>query len=300
MKNNFIHSLILFLSFVAFTETKAQNCTVTIQDSLFPNYDFQLVGIATGVAPFTYNWTITGLATGSIAYQANTAGDTVLINSNDLFSNYGCINVKLCITDDVGCTTCMNDSLYTIPETAPCYAGFSYTEPSPGTIQVNFGTPIPQVIGYNSGTYTDANGISQMIDDNTGWTFTYMPTTVNPNGYTIPFCIQTNYINTPSVICIACDSIHISPVIISSLANIENELSFSVFPIPSSNQLNFQLAKSLEEGHIEILDLTGSVLIRKTFLGDNGSVDLTKLNAGAYLVRILSNKSSATKFFIKS
>lgn len=284
------------------TESRAQ-CSATIQDTLLPGFNLQLVGIATGVPPFTYTWTVTGLVTGPITYQSNSmtggAGDSIWIGANDLFGNYGCINVNLCITDSVGCNTCAGDTMLTYPDAAPCYASFSYTEVAPGTIQINLNYFVPPNVGMTMGTYTDANGNIGFLNDFAGWWFTYAPSNVDTNGYDIPLCVQTNFFYTPSVLCIFCDTIHISPIL--GVDNLEKKepMEFSVFPNPAQDYLQLTVNQNDFSGIAELYNLTGVLVRSYNLTNPSERIDLKDVENGAYLIRLTSQNVSETKFFVK-
>lgn len=295
---------ILILAFVLLlaTESRAQ-CSATIQDSLLPGFDLQLVGIATGVPPFTYTWTVSGVVTGPITYQSNSttggAGDSILINAGDLFGNYGCINVNLCITDSTGCTNCAGDTLLAFPGAAPCYSGFTYFESTPGTIQVMMNQPVPPMVGFSIGTYTDDMGNSANLSDGNNWTFTYNPTTMNPNGYDIPMCIQTYFFYTPSVFCISCDTIHVSPILgVQDLAT-ETGFDFTIFPNPTKDFLQLTVGKKDFAGVAELYNLTGTLVRSYNLTKSSEVLDLQAIENGAYLIRLSSEKATMTKFFVK-
>ena len=80
----------------------------------------------------------------------------------------------------------------------------------------------------------------------------------------------------------------------SDFANIptDPELSFEIYPNPTSDILNIKTLSSIS---VQIIDLQGRVLLAET----SNSLDVSTLQPGQYFVRITSNNGTFTKPFIK-
>lgn len=75
----------------------------------------------------------------------------------------------------------------------------------------------------------------------------------------------------------------------------EDKMSFSVFPNPATN---FLYINSEENATVEILNLQGKSL-SKSNIPSNGSVDVSVLKGGVYLVRIKTDNGVVTSKFVK-
>lgn len=87
----------------------------------------------------------------------------------------------------------------------------------------------------------------------------------------------------------------------SRLSGIETVLSeldtdvgdISVYPVPAKNTLNVSLPSADDYVRLEVIDLTGSVLIEKTNLSVNKTVlDIERLSNGIYLLKALRKDNS--------
>jgi hypothetical protein len=67
---------------------------------------------------------------------------------------------------------------------------------------------------------------------------------------------------------------------------------FKLFPNPASKVLTITTEDS---GNIEILDLTGKVVIEQKTTGKETNIDLSELNPGIYFVRVINGQSLGIK-----
>jgi hypothetical protein len=73
-----------------------------------------------------------------------------------------------------------------------------------------------------------------------------------------------------------------------------------VYPNPASNTVYFSLGdETLSRTEIKIIDLSGKTMIIKT-LDHEGSIDISSLNNGLYLIQIKTGEKVFTRKFIKS
>lgn len=82
----------------------------------------------------------------------------------------------------------------------------------------------------------------------------------------------------------------------ASLNENRAERSVRISPNPAHNYFSIS---QLNTANIEVLDLNGKVLIRKTKYQSPGQIDISTLNPGVYLVRILHNYTFETLKLIK-
>jgi len=71
--------------------------------------------------------------------------------------------------------------------------------------------------------------------------------------------------------------------------------SISVFPNPSSSQLNISASEQIEK--INIMDLTGKTI--KTIVQPNKTIDVSSLTKGMYFLQVHTEKGITSKRFIK-
>ena len=91
-----------------------------------------------------------------------------------------------------------------------------------------------------------------------------------------------------------------SSLVIGSVLAVNNKhlLQFSMFPNPSSGQVNFQLSSNVNQGHISIFDYTGKLVLEKNINTSNNSIDVAHLSSGIYIVRIQTDSKIGTKKLI--
>ncbi len=292
-------SLVLaaFFSFLFSVNAQSQ-CGVTVQDSLLPGLNLQLVGIPTGVPPFTFTWTINGGVSGTsiTPTYVSATGDTIIIANNDLFSNYGCVFFTLCIQDSTGCSNCLNDTAYT--NAINCYSAFDWIETQPGQLLITQPNPVPEFIGMTLATWTE-NGqqMSTGLMNGSG-TLTYNPSVYNANGYDVPVCVQTVFQNS-SFFCISCDTVHVSAVTPSAVSNQETILPFKIMPNPVSDVFQITVENKAEKTYCRLTDLSGRLLQTAESSDGKLTMSMSALPSGIYLVHVSSFDFSRTEKIIK-
>ncbi|MCW5908260.1 MAG: T9SS type A sorting domain-containing protein [Chitinophagales bacterium] len=280
------YTLLITIYLLSFSCTAKSQCSVLVSDSLLPGFNLQLIGTpVSGVPPFTFNWTITGTLSGPITpIHVNAGGDTVLIASNDLFANYGCIFITLCIQDSTGCSNCISDTAYTNAIT--CYSGFNWQETQPGQMIIVLTNPVPDFMGLTVVTWTE-NGNNQSAPVIGGTSsFTYTATVYDSSGYDVPVCVQTFFQNV-SFMCISCDTVHFSAVAPSGIPEKQPSF-FTLRSNTESNQLIIQLTAQHPNAMAELLDMSGRVLQRATSAEGKITMDVTDAYKGIYIVRVHS------------
>ncbi|MBK7855815.1 MAG: T9SS type A sorting domain-containing protein [Bacteroidetes bacterium] len=86
----------------------------------------------------------------------------------------------------------------------------------------------------------------------------------------------------------------------NSIAEYQNDLSFSAYPNPATDNLNLVLT-SKQPLTISIQNTLGETIIEKTNLKQNSlQLNVTALEPGIYFITIANNKKSITRKFIKA
>lgn len=292
MKNNIYSFLLGILLIIASTESIRAQCSVMVSDSLMPNFNLQLVGTPTsGIPPFTFTWTVSGGLSGNIVpIDTSLAGDTVLISSNDLFSNYGCIIITLCIQDSTGCTNCMSDTANT--NAIICYSSFNWQETQPGQMMISLNNPVPDFMGFTIVTWTDSSG-NQSAPLLGGMTlFNYTPFTYNANGYRVPVCVQT-FFNNVSYMCISCDTVQVSAVAPNGINNTAEQF-YSISANPVSDVLIIQMNDNNTNPVVDLLDMSGRLLRREQCTNGKIAMDISEIPKGIYLIKVTDKKGAHT------
>jgi hypothetical protein len=74
----------------------------------------------------------------------------------------------------------------------------------------------------------------------------------------------------------------------------------SVYPTIASNEINVQLNKSYNQVQIEVVDLTGRIVVSTNADGlTNMTLDVNSLMNGSYIVRITADGSNGVYRFVK-
>jgi photosystem II stability/assembly factor-like uncharacterized protein len=88
----------------------------------------------------------------------------------------------------------------------------------------------------------------------------------------------------------------------STLNNIQenNEnLNFSVFPNPFSEEINISLSSAGSENHITLFDISGKLIFSHQFTGNNYRMNASYLSKGVYFIKIISDNGVATMKLVK-
>lgn len=79
------------------------------------------------------------------------------------------------------------------------------------------------------------------------------------------------------------------------------KLNFSIFPSPAKDYLHIEFKNNLQnQSTIEIINVLGTTVEKVNVYGNTNKIDVSKLNEGIYLIRIINNgKLLGTKKFVK-
>jgi hypothetical protein len=135
----------------------------------------------------------------------------------------------------------------------------------------------------------------------TGSLATFFPAS-NADGQTAPAYITATAcgIATPTALSgIGFPNMHLVLSVTGSpnLSITDNELenNIKVYPNPTNNILNIELANSLELRNIEITTITGQKVLESTA----STIDVSGFQDGIYFIKIVSDKGILTQKFIK-
>ncbi|MBK8659954.1 MAG: T9SS type A sorting domain-containing protein [Bacteroidetes bacterium] len=286
------YALVLFIgSFVLAPSIAEAQCSAAVSDTLLPGFNLQLTATPlSGVPPFTYTWTIQGSIGGNIApVYSSSANDTILIGASDLFANYGCVIISLCMQDSTGCTTCLSDTAYT--NAIVCYSAFDTIQTQPGQLLIMLPNYVPQHVGFSIITWNDLGGQqSAPLIDGMGF-LNYNPPVYNAAGYDVPVCVQTMFFNS-GFFCIACDTLHIAAAAPNGLPGREST-QYSIAPNPVSQVLQVRPAQPLADAVLQLTDLSGQLLYTAPLSGE-AAIDVQAYPAGVYLLHLKANGYTTT------
>lgn len=277
--------LILLLTvFLLQTFYSFSQCSVTVHDSLYANYDLVLnAENATGTAPFVYAWSITDGNGAPISFSTSTNGDTAIINSSVLQSTYGCIIYQLCVTDYTNCTSCYTDTnISTVPFS--CLSQFTANYVSESQVSVTLNNTIPSflVLGQFL-NWTNGDGQSQQIPyTGPGTMVNYTPGNNNSSDKFL-LCAFSALINGG---CISCDSVTYTTAL--SVHTIPFEQEIQISPNPASDQITIASEKTLIK-EIILYTQEGKELIHKTGSFTELQLNIEILQAGSYTL-VLKNQ----------
>ena len=87
------------------------------------------------------------------------------------------------------------------------------------------------------------------------------------------------------------------------IQNISKQVSFSLYPNPTSDKLTTELNYSVSgNSQITIFDITGKQLMNENFINSEElthTIDVSKLNSGKYFIHYTINNNSYTQSFVK-
>jgi hypothetical protein len=266
---------------------------------LLPNFDLQLTATPTsGIAPFTFTWTISGSLAGNpiTPMHISTSGDTVLISSNDLFANYGCLFITLCMQDSTGCNTCIMDTANTTA--IVCYSDFSWQETQPGEMMITLNNPVPLFLGFTIVTWTDSVGNQSALLQDGMAMFHYTPAVYNANGYDVPVCVQT-FFNNISYMCIACDTVHVSAIAPSGITETQPSF-FRGINNPVQDELILQWKEENQTTSVQLLDISGRLIYSDRSKGTSlSSINTKALPKGVYVLKVSDGITVQTTKILK-
>jgi hypothetical protein len=82
---------------------------------------------------------------------------------------------------------------------------------------------------------------------------------------------------------------------------LSQNLSQSIIPNPATNNVSIKLKgyNYNEEKKLILIDATGRLMLQKTFTSNQTTIDISELNQGIYIVRIISEKGITESKLIK-
>lgn len=91
--------------------------------------------------------------------------------------------------------------------------------------------------------------------------------------------------------------IGLNPVALST-AELTAQKDFKIYPNPASNQIRLEI-DGVGAGRLQIIDLTGRVLLEQGFAPENPIIDVNGLHTGTYIIRLTDQNEVRTATFIK-
>lgn len=86
----------------------------------------------------------------------------------------------------------------------------------------------------------------------------------------------------------------------SGVSQFNIDSNISIYPNPSSNQINITLPDEVNDAEIIVADILGKLVIHKYVSGKNLVVDINTLPSGSYMVKIQHKNSIYTGKFVRS
>ena len=79
----------------------------------------------------------------------------------------------------------------------------------------------------------------------------------------------------------------------TGIAENKTHTAFKLYPNPATNTINYIWANETElNAQIEIVDLLGTKLLSQNIIVGNGSIDVSELNSGIYLIQVKTDSKS--------
>ncbi len=264
------------------------DCSVEVEDSLLLTYDLLLVATPTsGVAPYTYTWTITGAAGATLSPMYSSAeNDTIVISSVDLFYNFSCVTISLCMTDATGCQTCVADTAFGNGDMF-CISNFGWQETSPGVFSI---TPFnaPPFFLYNGMNFTwGETGQNIEVFPGQSFSITYEPTAYNADGYDFQACMATFL---TSGLCIDCQTLHASADAFIVGTTAPNTQTYRVQPNPSYTSFSIDTDNNYTGTTYQLFDQLGRSICSGVLQSSSTRVQVQGLPSGLYLLKLQDAK----------
>lgn len=286
-----LFSIVLALGTISFSNAQ---CNVEVNDSLLANYDYVMNAInATGNAPFMYNWTVTDGNGMPIPYITSSGSDSITIQAETLQNSYGCIIYQLCMTDMMGCSTCVGDTaMIQIP--FPCYSQFNSSIVGANQVSITMNSNMPSyIITSQFVTWTDGNGQAQGTPYmGPGTIVNYTP---GPQNTTNKFfcCVLTATVNGG---CVSCDSILYTN---SGLGVVEiGTRMVQISPNPASINVTIESSTAIEK--LAFYNAFGQIVpIEYTLTNTSAKLDVSELAKGIYIVRVSTSLGTFEERLVK-
>jgi len=79
----------------------------------------------------------------------------------------------------------------------------------------------------------------------------------------------------------------------------EGDFNLTMYPVPVQDVLNINASKLQTQLKVQLLDVTGKILIIDQLTSDRNSLNLSGLSSGTYIVKIIGEKDQVTRKIIK-
>lgn len=269
---------------VTYQYTNAGTCVSTVH---FPVIILDTVALNTSVGPFNYCVDETAVSLGGIVQPSGGIYVSASVTSDSIFNpnnagigtstityqyiesmNTGCVSQKS-VTLNVGGATALTktvgDSIYCNTESAVSIVGF--ISPAGGVfsgtgVSGNNFDPAAAFVGYNKIWYEYTNSFG----------------------------------------CISIDSFELRLDNCTGIKELENEISFRVFPNPSKGNFNLDVkVNTTLQAEIMITDAVGKIYYRKNQLLEPSKPVIAlplSLTSGVYAIQLKSNKQTFTKSLV--
>ena len=81
--------------------------------------------------------------------------------------------------------------------------------------------------------------------------------------------------------------------------NETRKVDFSIYPNPSKSKLNISLKQNTNDTKVEVYDILGKRIHVQTLTSVQSIINVSRWNAGVYLVKITNKTGTQTKRFVK-
>ncbi|MFZ6052032.1 fibronectin type III domain-containing protein [Halocola ammonii] len=161
-------------------------------------------------------------------------------------------------------------------------ASFSY---STDTICTYNSSIIPDITGLPGGTFSAGDGLD--IDPETG---EIDPATSDVGSYEVFYETMEDSL---------CTDMQMTTIVVDPCTGVDefdNLTSVGVYPNPASSVLNLDFTGIDEKVNIEVMDMTGKVVMSETFANpSNEEINVSGFESGLYMIRLSTETSTVTK-----
>lgn len=218
----------------------------------------------------------------SYAWSAGSSVNTALNTFNDAGS------YSVTASDSYGCASTDNFNLIVLEEpqasVAETHSGLTYFFDASGSIYISSSTTYFWDFGYNGLTSN-----SQMATVSYPWS-----DPSNPASYNVSLTVNNGCGEDVKTVTITPDVLGVDE---------KSQGAFSLYPNPASDQVQFNLtAAASENGRIEVLDIAGRTLFVQSIAAGvvSGSIDVSDLVSGSYMIKLDVNGNSYINTLIKN
>lgn len=217
----------------------------------------------------------------SYAWSAGSSVNTALNTFNDAGS------YSVTASDSYGCSSTDNFNLIVLEEPqasiGETHSGLTYFFDASGSVYISSSTTYFWDFGYNGLTSTN-----QMATVSYPWSDPN-----NPATYNVSLTVNNGCGEDVKTMTIMPDVLGVEDLTAGA---------FALYPNPANDNVQFALAgAAADQGIIEVLDVAGRVLMTETISAGttNGSINITDLASGSYMVKITVDGASSVNTLIK-